>query len=238
LYAGQRSVAQTLQHSLLPDRMPTVAWLDLAFRYLPGAVGVDIGGDWYDAIPLDDDRLMIVVGDVSGRGLQAGTVMASLRYSIRAFASQGDMPSTVLSKLTRLLDVGDDHHFATVLCAVADIPGRTITVANAGHPNPILIAGSVIRPIKTKVGLPIGVTRGATYDVVTDAIPPQSTLLVFTDGVFERRGESVDDGFARLRESASSTNGSLDELLTRILNAQMHDSTDDDTAILGVRWQH
>ena len=137
LYAGQRTVAQTLQHSLLPDRIPDVPGLDMSFRYLPGAGGVDIGGDWYDAIPLDDERLMIAVGDVSGRGLGAGTVMASLRYSIRAFASQGDMPAAVLTKLTRLLDLGHDRHFATVLCAVVDIAGRTITIANAGHPNPI-----------------------------------------------------------------------------------------------------
>jgi len=237
LYANQRSVAQTLQHSLLPDRVPDVAGLELAFRYLPGVGGVDIGGDWYDVIPLDDDRLMFVVGDVSGRGLHAGTVMASLRYSIRAFASQGDMPATVLAKLTRLLDVAHDRHFATVLCVVVDIAGRTITVANAGHPNPIMILGDAIHPVETKVGVPIGVTRDATYETVTEAIPPQATLLAFTDGLFERRGESVDDGLERLRESARSTTGSLDELLTRIVDAQMHGSSDDDTAILGLRWQ-
>ena len=150
LYAGQRSVAQTLQHSLLPERVPNVAGLDLAFRYLPGAGGTDIGGDWYDAIPLDDGRVMIVVGDVSGRGLHAGTVMASLRYSIRAFASQGDMPATVLAKLTRLLDLGHDRHFATVLCVVVDIAARTITTANAGHPSPILILPDDIRSIETR----------------------------------------------------------------------------------------
>ena len=193
-----------------PTGCPTWPGLDLAFRYLPGAGGVDIGGDWYDAIPLDDDRLMIVVGDVSGRGLHAGTVMASLRYSIRAFASQGDMPATVLAKLTRLLDVGTDRHFATVLCVVVDIAGHTITVSNAGHPNPILIVGDTVRPVETTVGVPIGVSRDATYETVTEAIPPLATLLAFTDGLFERRGESVDDGFERLREL-----GAVDARITR-----------------------
>ena len=238
LYAAQRTVAQTLQHSLLPDRMPDMPGLDMSFRYLPGAGGIDIGGDWYDAIPLDDDRLMIVVGDVSGRGLGAGAVMASLRYSIRAFASQGDTPETVLTKLTNLLDLRRDRHFATVLCAVVDIAGRTITIANAGHPNPLLIDAGGIRFIDTRVGVPIGVTRGAVYESVTEQIPPRSTLLAYTDGLFERRGESVDDGLERLLASASGTNGSLEDLLTHIVNAQAHDISDDDTAILGVRWQH
>jgi hypothetical protein len=238
LYAGQRSVAQTLQHSLLPDRVPEVPGLDLAFRYLPGASGVDIGGDWYDAIPLDDHRLMIAVGDVSGRGLGAGTVMASLRYAIRAFASQGDMPPTVLSKLTRLLDICDDGHFATVLCVVVDTAARTITVANAGHPNPILIHGEAVGFVETQVGPPIGVTSGTVYDSVTKQLPPRATLLVFTDGLFERRGESVDAGLERLRQSASATNGSLEDLLTHIVGAQTDNAWEDDTAILGVRWQN
>ena len=227
-----------MQHSLLPDRIPDVPGLDMSFRYLPGAGGVDIGGDWYDAMPLDDDRLMITVGDVSGRGLGAGTVMASLRYSIRAFASQGDMPAAVLTKLTRLLDLGHDRHFATVLCAVVDIAGRTITIANAGHPNPLLIDADGIRFIDTRVGVPIGVTRDAVYETVTAPIPPQSTLLAYTDGLFERRGESVDDGLERLRATASGTTGSLEDLLTHIVNTQSHEISDDDTAILGVRWRH
>ena len=238
LYAAQRTVAQTLQHSLLPDRIPEVRGLDMSFRYLPGAGGIDIGGDWYDAIPLDDDRLMITVGDVSGRGLGAGAVMASLRYSIRAFASQGDMPATVLTKLTRLLDLSRDRHFATVLSAVVDIAGRRITIANAGHPDPLLIDDDGIRFIDTRVGVPIGVTRDAAYETVTEPIPPRSTLLAYTDGLFERRGESVDDGLERLRASASGTAGSLEDLLTHIVNTQSHEISTDDTAILGVRWRH
>lgn len=238
LYAAQRTVAQTLQHSLLPDRLPDVPGVDMSFRYLPGAGGIDIGGDWYDAIPLDDNRLMIAVGDVSGRGLGAGAVMASLRYSIRAFASQGDMPATVLTKLSNLLDLSRDRHFATVLCAVVDVAGRTITIANAGHPNPLLIDAAGIRFIDTRVGVPIGVTRGAEYETVTESIPPESTLLAYTDGLFERRDESVDDGLERLRASASGASGSLEELLTQIVNTQAHEVSDDDTAILGVRWRH
>ena len=117
-------------------------------------------------------------------------------------------------------------------------PDAQITIANAGHPNPILIdPASRSVPSRRESAFPIGVTRDATYETVTATIPPQATLLAFTDGLFERRGESVDDGLERLRGSATSTTGSLDELLTRIVDAQIHDSADDDTAILGVRWQ-
>ena len=181
---------------------------------------------------------MIVVGDVSGRGLGAGTVMASLRYSIRAFASQGDPPTTLLTRLTRLLDVDRDHHFATVLCAIVDIEGHTITVANAGHPSPMLIDADGVRLLSTAVGVPIGVARDATYDSVTEPIPAGATLLAYTDGLFERRGESADDGLGRLMGSASAHDGSLEALLTQIVNAQVSDASDDDAAILGVRWQH
>jgi serine phosphatase RsbU (regulator of sigma subunit) len=144
LYANQRSVAETLQHSLLPEILPHMPGVDLAFRYLPGASGVDIGGDWYDVIPLDDTRVMIVVGDVSGRGVRAGAVMASLRFAIRAFASQGDSPPVILAKLTRLVDVDHDDHFATVLCAIVDVAAHTLAIANAGHPNPLLLHGDVV----------------------------------------------------------------------------------------------
>ena len=105
LLADQRTVAATLQHSLLPEELPDVAGLELGVRYLAGVEGVDIGGDWYDVVTLDDGRLFFVVGDVSGRGLRATTVMASLRYAIRAYAAQGDGPAAVLTKLTKLLSV-------------------------------------------------------------------------------------------------------------------------------------
>jgi serine phosphatase RsbU (regulator of sigma subunit) len=210
--------------------------VDLAFRYLPGASGVDIGGDWYDVIPLDDTRFMIVVGDVSGRGVRAGAVMASLRFAIRAFASQGDSPPVILAKLTRLVDVDHDDHFATVQCAIVDVAGSTVAIASAGHPNPLLLYGDVVQFVDTPVGAPVGVTRSAVYESVSVSVPPHATLLAFTDGLFERRGESIDDGLERLRRAARCGGGSLEALLTEIVQAQASDDVHDDVAILGVRW--
>ena len=201
LYANQLSVARQLQQSLLPQRMPEIAGLEVSARYVPGVAGLDIGGDWYDVIDIDHERVIIVVGDVSGRGLEAGTLMASLRYAIRAFASRGDDPAAILTGLTRLLDLDQDGHFATVLCASVHTTEHTITIANAGHPNPLLIDATGARFLTTALGPPIGVTRDATYDSITHRVAPGSTLIVFTDGAFERRGETVDAGMDRLRRS-------------------------------------
>ena len=106
LYAAQRTVAQTLQHSLLPDDAPRHPRTRGGARYIAGVADIDIGGDWYDVIELDDGHILFVVGDVSGRGLPAATVMASLRYAIRAYAAQGDDPATILTKLGALISIG------------------------------------------------------------------------------------------------------------------------------------
>ena len=136
LYKEQRTVAQTLQHSLLPDALPSVAGLALASRYVAGAEGVEIGGDWYDVMHLENNRIVFVVGDVSGRGLRAATTMAELRYAVRAYAMQGDPPDIILNKVSRLISVGRDGHFATAVCGTLDLAARRLTLANAAIPNP------------------------------------------------------------------------------------------------------
>lgn len=146
------------QH-LLPDRLPYVPGAELAALYLPGAAGVDVGGDWYDVIALDGDRLMIVVDDVSGRGLRAATVMATLRYSIRAFSTEGHPPDAILRKLANVLDLNRDGHFATILCAVIDVTKRLITIANAGHPNPLLVRSDAAASSRQRSGRPLASCR-------------------------------------------------------------------------------
>ncbi len=234
LFSEQRSVAQTLQHSLLPEENPEFPGLEIAVRYVPGVDGVDIGGDWYDVIGVDEGKVIIVVGDVSGRGLRAATAMASLRYSIRAYVAQGDAPEIILSKLTKLINVVRDGHFATVLCGLVDVQEHSVTLANAGHPNPLLISGSSAEFVATNVGPPVGVAA-ATYTSVGVKVQPNGTLLAFTDGLFERRGESPDVGLARLRGAAIGYD-SLEELLDGMLHALTPEGCDDDTAILAVRW--
>jgi serine phosphatase RsbU (regulator of sigma subunit) len=235
LLSEQRSVAQTLQHSLLPEVLPEFEGLDLAVRYVPGVDGVDVGGDWYDVIDVGAGQVLLVVGDVSGRGLRAATVMASLRYAIRAFASQGDTPDEILFKLSRLIDVGKDGHFATVLCGLVNVAERRVTFANAGHPNPLLITGSSGEFVTTHVGAPIGVAseRGGATSV---SVPPGGVLVTYTDGLFERRGESPDVSLARLRAAAVGYD-SLDHMLDGLLHELTPEGGNDDTAILAVTWR-
>ena len=209
LYAEQRTIAQTLQHALLPAELPELPGTECSARYEPGEEGVEIGGDWYDAIPLNDHRLLVVVGDVSGRGLRAAATMASLRYAIHAYAAQSDPPATILTKLSGLLHVTTAGQFATVLCAVLDTQTHEVTMASAGHLPPLLIGADGGTYLECRVGPPIGVQSGARYTPMTVTVPRRATLLAFTDGLVERRGESIDTGLARLRDAAVGENQDL-----------------------------
>jgi serine phosphatase RsbU (regulator of sigma subunit) len=237
LYADQRSVAQTLQHSLLPDVLPTIPNLDLGVRYVAGVEGVDVGGDWYDVLQTKDGRLLFVVGDVSGRGLRAATIMASLRYAIRAYATQGDNPAAILEKVAALLSVGRDNHYATVLCGSIDVDGHEMIVANAGHPEPLVITEDGAQYLDLPVGVPIGIAAVSQYTSVTVSIPARATILAFTDGLVERRGESLDDGLNRLRLATVGTaTQPLEQMLTQVVRELTPDGSDDDSAVLGLRW--
>ena len=235
LYSEQRSIAQTLQHALLPEALPKIDGVETSARYEAGVEGVDIGGDWYDLIALDDHRLLLVVGDVSGRGVRAAATMASLRYAIHAYAAQDDPPATILTKLSKLVNVGATGQLATVLCALVDVGAHELTVTSAGHLPPLLISDGKGTFIKGVVGVPIGVNTGATYVSTAVSTPRAATLLAFTDGLVERRGESIDTGLERLQHAATANHSDLDELLTRVLEELRHDG-DDDTAIAGLRW--
>lgn len=235
LYAEQRGIAQTLQHALLPERLPELAGLEVGARYEAGAEGVEIGGDWYDLIELRNRRLLLVVGDVSGRGLRAAGTMASLRFAIKAYAAQGDPPEVILSKLSYLVDVSVDQQLATVLFMLVDVGDHEVTLTNAGHLPPLLIADGRSEFIETPVGVPVGVDHNPAYSSNVVTVPPGATLLAFTDGLIERRGESIEVGMERLRAAASPGDVSLDDLLARVLE-NVGDRASDDTAIAGIRW--
>jgi hypothetical protein len=235
LYAEQRTIAQTLQHALLPDTLPRVPGLRVSGRYQAGTEGVDVGGDWYDLITLGEGRLLLVVGDVSGRGLPAATAMAVLRFAIHAYAAEGDDPDVFLPKLSHLLSVGKDRVLATVLCAVIDVSAREVSVTSAGHLPPLIISSHGSAFVDAPAGLPVGIERDPSYISTVVTVPPGATLLAFTDGLVERRGESIEVGLERLRDEAGSDHVSLDELLTRVLGLVRQDSLDD-TAVAAIQW--
>ncbi len=237
LYNEQRSVARTLQHTLLPAALPSVG-LDLAARYVAGEIDIEIGGDWYDVVPLDEGRFLLVIGDVSGRGIPAATVMASLRYSVRAYAAQGDPPDVILAKLGRLLSAKDDGHFATVFCARIDLASHRLEAANAGHLVPLLLTAGRATFLEVAAGVPIGAVDRPSYRLSTIELPAQATLLLYTDGLIERRGEQLDIGFARLARAAEKdADAPVETLLDRVVSDLIPGGANDDTALLGLRWE-
>jgi hypothetical protein len=236
LYGEQRSISMTLQRSLLPKVLPSIPEVEMAARYIPGEDGVEVGGDWYSAIQVDDHRFAFVVGDVSGRGLSAATIMAGLRYTIRAYASLGYSPAQILEMASKEINITSDKHFATVLVGAVDNERHELTIANAGHPPALLLWGEQNEFVETPIGTPLGLGV-RPYESKTISIPPNSTLIAYTDGLIERRDEVIDVGKERLRRVASVGATTIDGLLTNIMeNIFAERGSDDDTAILGIRW--
>jgi serine phosphatase RsbU (regulator of sigma subunit) len=159
--------------------------------------------------------------------------MARLHFAIRAFAAQGDSPVAILAKLRPLLSLERDSSFATVLCGKVNVAEHSITLVNAGHPPPLLLDGTHGAFIDTAVFPPVGVGEDTEYQSTTFPVPPGSTILVFTDGLVERRGEVIDVGFARLLDIASGSPLPLDDLLDKLV---VDGAYNDDMAILAVRW--
>lgn len=243
LYGEQRTVAETLQLALLPQLPPVTSGIEAAVRYRPGVQGIHIGGDWYDLIPLADGNAMLIVGDVSGRGLGAATVMASLLFSARAYAAQGDSPDAIIAKLSELIDVEQSDHFATVLCVHLDASRRAVTVANAGHPPPLVLDESGGHFLDGPVDRPVGVARpaGTVKELVrptVTALPAGATLLAFTDGLIERRNEDLAEGLERLRGAAEAHRAEpLGKVLDAVVSELIGQGADDDTVLVGVRWR-
>src|SRR4051794_24296753 len=201
LYRQQRGIAGTLQHALLPV-VPVLDGLEIAARYVAGVDDLDVGGDWYDVIGRGPGCCLFVVGDISGRGLPAATTMAELRFAVRAYLAQGDDITVVLPKLRRLLDVGVDHQFATVLLGELDTGTGRLRLVTAGHFPPVLLANGRARSLEVPVAPPVGVEDPAPPAAAELALPATGTLLAFTDGLVDRRGEIIDTGLDRLRAAA------------------------------------
>jgi serine phosphatase RsbU (regulator of sigma subunit) len=238
LYGEQRTIAETLQRALLPRSNPVIPGVDVASRYVAGATGVDIGGDWYSVVLLDDSRFGFVVGDVSGRGVSAAAVMARMRFTIRAYLLEGHSPDVILGKTSTQLDVEEDGHFATVLVGVGDARTGAVVLASAGHLDPLVVEGCSTYFVDVSSGPPLGI--GPTrYDATTVTVPPGAVLVGFTDGLVERRGEVIDTGFARLAaaaRAAATTRPDLEQFVTTVVDSLTDDGSEDDVAVLALGW--
>ncbi len=235
--ARERGVAETLQHSLLPDRLPDVPGVRFAARYVPGAVGSQVGGDWYDVIPLPSGEVGLVMGDVVGHDLGAAADMGQLRNALRACAAEGASPDEVLQQLNRLCLQQDLGGMATVLYAVLDPVLGTLRMASAGHYPPLLVTGDGGWFLESEPCPPIGAVREVRYSTTTHPLPPGSLLMLYTDGLVERRDASIEDGMARLQALVPRTvdGDGLEAVCDAVVDGMLagHPS-DDDVALLTV----
>ena len=234
LLARERGVAETLQHSLLPERLPELPGVQLAARYAPGAKGSQVGGDWYDVVPLPGGRVGLVMGDVVGHDLQAAANMGQLRNALRACAADGAAPADVLHRLNHLCISQELGDMASVLYAVLDPVQGVVEVANAGHLPPLLVTEDESRYLESAPSPPVGVVREATFTGVTWAVPPCGLLLLCTDGLVERRDVALDARLGQLCEVVTAARAKgLEYLCDEVLAAmQGSEPADDDLALL------
>src|SRR5919201_4532435 len=187
----QGQIAETLQRSLLPRKLPQVPGLRMAARYLPAADESAVGGDWYDVIELDNHSIGFVIGDVAGHGMAAATFMGQLRSAVRAYALDTESPGEVITKLA---DFSHRMHsrMATVIYATLNLNTWQVRFARAGHPYPLLLrAGGSAEFLTEAGGPPLGTVGGHHSDEQSVALGPGETLLLYTDGLIERRGEEI-----------------------------------------------
>jgi GAF domain-containing protein/anti-sigma regulatory factor (Ser/Thr protein kinase) len=238
LYAREHAVAETLQRSLLPEHLPDVPGAELASRYVPGAPDIEVGGDWYDVLPLSGGRVGLAMGDVVSRGVRAASVMGQLRNALRAYAIDGRPPAAVLERLHSVLRSAERREMATLAYLVLDPVSLTYTLASAGHPPPLVLGpDAAVTLIEEGRGPPLGAVPEVLYHETSGELEPGSTLLLYTDGLVERRDMWIDEGIEKLVAEVVSAAGSPpDELVARLLSALVPEGGgQDDVAVLALQ---
>ncbi|MBE1533851.1 SpoIIE family protein phosphatase [Actinomadura algeriensis] len=234
LYRREVQTAQELQRSMLPDDPPDVAGARVRYRYRPAGQAAQVGGDWFDAIPLPGCRLGIVVGDVMGHGLTSAAIMGQLRTAVRTLAGEDTRPGRLLRQLDGLARRLGDGYLATCLYAIYDPVSRTCTLANAGHVPPVLVApDGTGRVLDLPEGVPIGV-GGAPFDTVQIPVEDGSRLVLCTDGLLERRDRDLDQGLRELCAHLAAAPPDLDAACDAVLAGLGSADPADDIALVAV----
>jgi serine phosphatase RsbU (regulator of sigma subunit)/anti-sigma regulatory factor (Ser/Thr protein kinase) len=231
----ERGLADAFQRSLMPP-LPSIPGLALAARYKPAAAA-QLGGDWYDAFVLPTGAVGVAIGDVVGRGFHAAAVMGQLRSALRAFALDERSPAEVLSRLGSLLRQLEPGWSATLLYALLEPHASRVTLARAGHPPPLLVdADGNVDYLDLPGGVPLGATRHAMYDDLATEMLASSTLVLYTDGLIEHAGESLDAGLERLREAVRADREDPQDVCDDLTGALLPGGAEnDDAAFLVLR---
>jgi phosphoserine phosphatase RsbU/P len=235
----EQEIAQHLQRSMLSGELPAADGLEVEVAYRPAVPGIEVGGDWYDAFWLDDGQTAgFVVGDVVGRGIEAAATMGQLRSALRALASTGLRPGPLLDALDGYARRHDVGQMATVACAQLHLPTRCLRFACAGHPPPVLVRPGE-RPELLGGGrsLPLDAhAPRAPRDEAAEVLPPGALLLLYTDGLIERRGQPLSAGFDRLlAEVAAQGDRPPAALAPAVVRALRDPAHADDVCLLAAR---
>lgn len=238
LFERQRTVAETLQRAILPQSLPTLTSVSLASRYLPASPGMAVGGDWYDAFELADDRVGLVVGDVAGHGLPAASLMGQLRNGLRAYALDGRSPADAMKRVSRFLGATEPDTLVTAIFAVFDPSRNELVWANAGHvPVLALSPDQAPRYLYGPPDPPLGSAPGPRFRTHRAHLEPGTVVVLYTDGLVEHRTSCLDEGLAELaRAAAAAWEGDLerfcDAVITDLLDGH---ERDDDLCLLAAR---
>jgi serine phosphatase RsbU (regulator of sigma subunit) len=242
LYARSNDVAETLQRQLLPEGLPHLPALELVGRYLPGTAGLAVGGDWYDVIPAGREAVALVLGDVVGKGLRAAGIMSHMRHAINAYAIAGPEPAMVLRRIDTLAETAlGESEIVTVLYALLNPATGQLSFASAGHLPPLVLTAGTAEFLDVDPQPPLGVAplASTTRREQSTVLPPGAALLLYSDGLVERRGRDLDDGLARLRAAAAETYADpdipLEQMIDALLEQLVGNQRPDDVAVLIAR---
>jgi PAS domain S-box-containing protein len=236
-FGREHRIAETLQRSLLPQTLPTLPGIELGARYLPAASESEVGGDWYDAIALEGGRVLLVMGDVSGKGLAAASALGALRNAIRASAFDGNSPAEIAERVNRFVLADPTHEqMATLVLAAFDPVNGRLAWVNAGHPPPLTLdPDGAPRFLVGARSVPLGVLPFPAYEEEVTTLEPGGTILLYTDGLIERRGEHLDTGLELLASAAGDGALEPDAICDRLLAAAVPGGEpSDDVAVLAL----
>jgi serine phosphatase RsbU (regulator of sigma subunit)/anti-sigma regulatory factor (Ser/Thr protein kinase) len=234
LFEQERHIAETLQRSLLPEQLPEIPGLQVAVRYLPAGAGMEVGGDWFDMFELGDGRVVLAMGDVVGRGVRAAALMGKLRTSLEAYAYDGHSPREVVERLHAVMERQHRAEMATLLYVALEPDRGSAELASAGHlPMLVKAADGAARFVARGTSPPLGALPFLHFESSRVNIEAGSALVLFTDGLVEVRGTSIELRLEELRRAVEAGPPDPEELCDAVLTEMLgHEEPQDDVALL------
>lgn len=231
----ERHVTLELQRAILPlhEAPFDLPGLRAVVRYLPASADSRVGGDWYITAEMPGGSVLLAIGDVAGHGLDAAAGMARLRGALAGLAITGASPERLVGWLNDLVHHVAPEHTASVMAGYFDPASRDLTWAQAGHPPPLLVRGSCARPLGQPAGILLGAGRGG-YEAMTTRLEPADIVLLYSDGLVERRNRSLDEGLSMLARAAAGISDP-EQLIAAVLDALSSADSEDDTCLVALR---